>query len=137
MSYSSERIPTILLLEKDDETRRLLIENLRDRNYRVLAAIDEENAIEWLVNNQEIRPNLLVINQAKMSLEDCLKIIQRIDEKTGLSPKIPTIIIAEQYSPALEGTEARIDDNRYIIYLEDAQQLFALVARLCLRINTN
>lgn len=131
MTYQSTRTPTLLLLEKDDETRRLLIETLRDRGYRVLAAIDEENAIEWLRNNEREHPDVLLINQVGLSRENYLEMIGRIYQQSRLSSKIPSVIIAEKYQAILEGTEEKIDDNKYIIYLENAQQLFDLLYRLC------
>ena len=37
---------TILLIEEDDETRRLLARNLRGYGYRVIAALDGEDALD-------------------------------------------------------------------------------------------
>lgn len=133
MRNQVEQKPTILLIEDDDETRRLLIENFRARSYRILSAIHEEDAIQYIVNNAETHPSLILINQVKISTNNCLEIIQRIYQQTGLDREIPAIIIAEQYRPTLQGTEEKIDDNKYIIYLEEAQQLFDLVDRLCSR----
>lgn len=129
MSARSERIPTILLLEPDNETRRLLVENLRDRGYQVFVVIDEQNAIEWLDRDREKHPDLILINQFNVSLEECLATIAHIYRQTGLSQQIPTAIIAERYQPDLEGTEEKFDDNIYVIYLENAQQLFDLLDR--------
>ncbi|GAB4541593.1 MAG: hypothetical protein Tsb0014_33630 [Pleurocapsa sp.] len=131
MSEQSEKQPTILLLEKDDDTRRLLIENLRDRGYRVLPAFDEEASIEWLTNNQGINIDLILMNQVRMSQQECVESLERIYQETGLSSTIPSVIVADRYQAALEGTEEKINHNKYIIYLENAQQLFDLLYRLC------
>jgi DNA-binding response OmpR family regulator len=37
---------TIFLIEEDEQTRKPLVENLRSNGYRVIVAIDEEDALE-------------------------------------------------------------------------------------------
>lgn len=131
MSEPLKKISTILLIENDDETRRLLIANLRDRNYRLLPAPDEETAVEWILSHKAINIDLILINQVEISQQECVAKIQRIYRQTGLSLAIPSVIIADRYQAELEGTEQKINDNKYIIYLENAQQLFNLIHRLC------
>jgi CheY-like chemotaxis protein len=121
---------TILLLENDDETRRLLVNNLRDRGYQVLVAIDENNAIEWIMQNDQANINLILVNQVRISRQECIEQVRRIYELTGLSQTIPSVIIADIYQAAVEGTEEKINDYQYIIYLENAQQLFNFIHRL-------
>jgi CheY-like chemotaxis protein len=128
-------MPTILLLEEDDVTRPLLVNSLRDLGYRVLPAIDEESAIEWILSNPNSKLNVIVINQVKISRQECVETLDRIYRLTNLSRAIPSVIIAERYQAALEGTEEKIDDNKYIIYLENAEQLFTLLDRLCVNDN--
>jgi CheY-like chemotaxis protein len=130
MSRQLEQMPTILLLENDDETRRLLVDNLRDRGYQIVVAVDEENAIEWLMNKNQINIALILVNQVKVSRQECVAQVRRIYEQTELSPAIPNVIIAEQYQATLAGTEEKINDNSYIIYLENAQQLFDFIYQL-------
>ncbi|MGL5794546.1 MAG: hypothetical protein ACRC06_09085 [Waterburya sp.] len=130
MSSSLQQMPTILLIEDDDESRRLLVANLRDRGYRVLSAFDEQNAIDWILSNKEISIDLILINQVEVSRQECVEKIERISKQTALSPKIPSVIIAERYQAALEGTEEQINDNKYIIYLENIQQLFDFLHQL-------
>jgi CheY-like chemotaxis protein len=121
---------TILLIENDDETRRLLIDSLRDRSYRVLSACDEQNAIDWILSNQAIKIDLILMNQVQFSQQECVEKIEQIRQRTGLSPTIPSVIIADRYQVALEGTAEKINDNKYIIYLENVQQLFDLFHQL-------
>ncbi|GAB4535019.1 MAG: hypothetical protein Tsb0014_21660 [Pleurocapsa sp.] len=131
MSNQSERIVTLLLIENDDETRRLLIEILRDRPYRILLAINEDNAIEWLLSNDRINIDLILMNQVKISRQECQKAIAKIYQQTSLSSTIPSVIMAERYHATLEGTEEKVGDNQYIIYLEDVEQLFNFIHQLC------
>lgn len=131
MSEQSRQRPTILFLEKDDDTRRLLIDNLRDRGYRVLPSFDEETSIEWLLSNREINIDLILMNQVRISRQECIESLKRIYEQTGLDSTIPSVIVADHYQNDLEGTEEKINHNKYIIYLETAQQLFDLLHRLC------
>jgi CheY-like chemotaxis protein len=131
MSEQTHKIPTILLIENDDETRRLLIENLRDRGYRVIPVIDEQNAFELLLSGNRIDIDLVLINQVQISREKCIDTLSRIYREANLSDRIPSVVLAEHYQSALEGTEEKISDNQYIIYLENAEQLFTFIQRLC------
>jgi CheY-like chemotaxis protein len=130
MSNSLQQMPTILLIEDDDESRRLLVANLRDRGYRILSAFDEQNAIDWILSNEEISIDFILINQVEISIQKCVERLNFIYQRTGLSPTIPSVIIADRYQAALEGTEEQFNDNKYIIYLENIQQLFDLLHRL-------
>lgn len=131
MNNQSEPKATILLIESDDETRPLLIESLRARRYLVIPALNEEDAVLWLTKNGVISINAILFNQVKISLEDCVEIVRQLYRQTELSQDVPTVIIAEEYPPNLEGTEQKIDDNKFIIYLEDGKQLFDFLYWVC------
>jgi response regulator RpfG family c-di-GMP phosphodiesterase len=131
MSHKAEKKPTILLIENDDEARRLLIGTLRARGYQVFSAFDEQSAIEWLLTNQKINIDLILLNQVKISQQECMAAIAKITRQANLSEGIPSVIIADRYQTALEGTIEEINQNQYIIYLENAEQLFALLHQLC------
>ena len=126
---NAKQIPTILLLEEDNDTRGLLVENLRCLNYHVLVAVNKENIIDWVQNAVEA-PDVLLVNQVKISIEEYLVMIRNLYSQTMLSPDTPTAILAEQYPNYLVGTEKQVDDNIFIVYLENAQQLFDLLDRL-------
>ena len=123
---NDRRIPTILLLEEDNDTRRLLVENLSRQGYHVFVAVNKKNVIDWIQNAVESF-DVFLINQVKISLEEYLAIIQDLYLQTILLPDTPTIILAEQYPDYLTGTEKRVEDNIFIVYLENAQQLFDLL----------
>ena len=40
---NDKRIPTILLLEEDNDVRELLVESISSRNYHILVAVNKEN----------------------------------------------------------------------------------------------
>jgi DNA-binding response OmpR family regulator len=52
---------TIFLIEEDDQTRGVLVRSLRSEGYRVLVAIDEEEALERIRAGQT-QADLVLIN---------------------------------------------------------------------------
>ena len=132
MRDRQKQVPTILLLEEDDKARRPLVSNLRSQSYRVLVAVDMENALAWIENLTE-KPDIFLINQVDSSLEKYLKTIRGIYQQTMLSSDTITIIVADRYPERLRGSEKIIDGNILIIFLEDAEQLFNLLYRLCFK----
>lgn len=122
--------PMILLLEPDDETRPLLKHNLNSKGYRPLVVLDEEDAIDRIRGRGE-HPNLILINQNNLSIEECLKIGRHICQSTDLPKQTPIVIIAEHYGTDLEGKDIQVGEREYVTYLEDGQQLMNLLCRLC------
>ncbi|HEX7997039.1 MAG TPA: hypothetical protein VF528_01385, partial [Pyrinomonadaceae bacterium] len=61
MNSEQAKQPTIFLLEEDDDTRRILVENLRHRGYRVIVALDEEDALER-VGGGYVHADLVLVN---------------------------------------------------------------------------
>ncbi|MGV2828636.1 hypothetical protein [Myxosarcina sp. GI1(2024)] len=125
---------TILLLEEDDETRPILVKNLRNEGYKVIVVVDRENAIDWM-SSANLRPEIFIINQVNISLSQCLKNVQHIYQKSKFSQPPPVIILADKYPSELEGTVTKISRDRYVLYLEDAEQLFDFLHRLCFENN--
>ncbi|WP_156113925.1 hypothetical protein [Myxosarcina sp. GI1] len=132
MRDRQKQVPTVLLLEEDDETRRPLVTNLRSKGYRVLVAVDMENALVWIENLAE-KPDVFLINQVNTSLEEYLKTIRSLYQQTTLSTDTPTVILAERYPDYLEGSEKIIDGNIFIVFLENVEQLFNLLYCLCFK----
>jgi DNA-binding response OmpR family regulator len=46
MNEGRVKQPTIFIIEEGDETRQPLVSNLRSYGYRVIVAVDEEDALE-------------------------------------------------------------------------------------------
>ncbi len=120
---------TIFLVEEDDETRPILRENLKRDGYRVLVALDEEDALER-VNDGGARADLVLINVVGTSTEHALNVGRRIRKHAKYDGNTPLIVMAEKYGEDLEGTDVNVSGNDWITYLEDHDQLENLIARL-------
>ena len=122
--------PTILLIEQDDDTRPLLRYNLRHQGYRVLVALDEEDAVEWTGSGHE-HSDLILLNQFKLTIDESVDMGRRIRQSAGFSQYTPIVVIAERFGAELEGKDIRVGKTEYVTYPEDAQQLLNLLQRLC------
>ena len=94
------RIQTILLLEEDNDARNALVENLTSQNYCILIAVNKQNAIDWIQNLVKA-PDVFLVNQIKIPLEEYIVMIQDLYSQTLLLPSMPTIILADWYSDDL------------------------------------
>jgi DNA-binding response OmpR family regulator len=72
MNEKKDAAPTILMIELDDDTRPLLKQNLRNQGYRVIEALQEEDAIA-LARGLRDRPELILLNQVKLSIDEFLR----------------------------------------------------------------
>lgn len=124
--------PIILLLEEDDETRSLLRRKLQKDGYRVLLAVDEADALEWLAGGQ-MRADLILINLVGKTPGEVLQTGQRLREHGKYDSTTPLVVMAEKYGEDLEGTDVEVGGNDWITYPEDAEQLHKLLARLITR----
>jgi DNA-binding response OmpR family regulator len=88
MNEKKDVPPTILLIELDDDTRPLLKQNLRACGSRVVVALEEEDEIA-LARGVRDRPDLILINQVELSIDDFLNMGQRIRQGAGLCPPHP------------------------------------------------
>jgi len=130
MSSKQYRQPTILVIEQDDHTRPLLKHNLCSQGYRVLLALDFEDALERAWGKRE-PPDVILINQFKLPLEETLNMGRYVRESAGFPSHTPIIVMAERYGVDLEGKDFQVGESEYMTYLEDAQQLLNLLHRLC------
>ena len=119
----------IFLLEEDDDARPILRRNLQADGYRVLLALDEEDALERL-NGNGLTADLVLVNLVNKSIEEALGVGRKIREKAKYDGHTPLVVIAEKYGPDLEGTDVNVESNDWITYLEDHDQLKNLLARL-------
>ena len=130
MSKKQDTLPTILVLEQDDETRPLLRHNLRSKGYRVVMALDEEDAIERTWGGREC-PDMILLNQVKLSIDEFINIGRRIRQTAEFPVCTPIVVIAERYGADMEGKDVLVGESEYVTYPEDAQQLMNLLHRLC------
>lgn len=139
-AFSTSKVPlisekqntqvSILLLEQDDEVRPLMITNLRNAGYHVIVALDEEGAIEQTIGGRKT-PDMILINQVRLSIEEFLNMGRRIRQAVGLPSHTPIVVIAEKYGEDMEGQDVKVGESEYVTYPEDAEQLMNLLHRLC------
>ena len=129
MDTGRETQATIFLVEEDDDTRPLLRKNLQRYGYRVILALDEEDALER-VGGGQVHADLVLINLVGKSTEDVLQTGRRIRKHAKYDGHTPLIVMAEKYGEDLEGTDVKVGENDWITYPEDAEQLENLLARL-------
>lgn len=125
-----ERQATILAIEQDDRTRPLLKHNLCSQGYRVLLALDFEDALERAWGRRE-PPDVVLIAQFKLPLEETVNMGRYVRKSAGFPSHTPIIVMAECYGVELEGKDVKVGASEYVTYLEDAQQLLNLLRRLC------
>jgi DNA-binding response OmpR family regulator len=121
--------PTIFLVEEDDDTRPILKGNLKTYGYRVLLALDEEDAHERLAGGV-VQADLLLLNLVGKTPEEVLQIGRRLRKHAKYDGHTPLVVMAERYGVELEGTDVNVGGNDWVTYLEDPYQLKNLLHRL-------
>jgi DNA-binding response OmpR family regulator len=129
MSAENERQPTIFLVEEDNDTRPILKRNLREQGYPVIVALDEEDALER-VEGGRTDYGLLLLNVVGVRPEEALESARRIHRRAGRDSTTPIVVMAEKYGEEMEGKDVAVDENVYVTYLEDGDQLHSFLARL-------
>ncbi len=130
MSEKKDAPPTILMMELDDDTRPLLKLNLSNWGYHVISALQEEDAIA-LGHGVRDRPDLILLNQVNLPIDEVINIGRRIRQGAELPSSTPIVVTAEQYGEDMEGKDVKVGESEYVTYLEDGQQLMNLLHRLC------
>jgi len=120
--------PTIFLVEEDDDTRPILKHNLKTYGYRVLLALDEEDALERIEGVRHA--DLLLVNLVGRTTDEVLQIGRRIREHAKYDGLTPLVVMAEKFGADLEGTDVNVGGNDWVTYLEDPYQLRNLLGRL-------
>jgi DNA-binding response OmpR family regulator len=121
------RRATIFLVEEDDETRPVLKRNLEGAGYRVLLALDEEDARDR-VNGGRLSADLILVNLVGAEPDEALEAGRRIRRDAELD--VPLLVMAEKYGADLEGKDVNAGGDDWITYPEDHGQLENLLARL-------
>ena len=130
MNDKKDTPPTILMFELDDDTRLLLKQNLYNWGYRVLVAIEEEDAIAMARGGRD-HPDLILLNQVKLPIDEFVKMGRRIRQGAELPSSTPIVVMAERYGEDMEGKDIKVGESEYVTYLEDGEQLMNLLHRLC------
>lgn len=130
MSSEHGKQPTIFLIEEDDETRRPLVASLRARGYRVITAVDEEDALER-VDDGHVHADLVLVNLVGKPLEEALRVGRRVRAHAKYDGHTPLVVMPEKYTKDVEGTDVNVGGNDWIHYLgEEPDQLKNLLASL-------
>ena|SRR5215207_2372698 len=130
---NNERVkqPTIFLVEEDEETCRPLVSNLRGYGYRVIVAVDEEDALERVGG---VDVNLLLVNLVGKTAEEVLGVGRRVRRHCKYNGHTPLVVMPEKYAKELEDTEVNVGGNDWVFYLgEEPGRLRDLLARLTIR----
>jgi CheY-like chemotaxis protein len=121
---------TIFLLGEDDDTRRMLKQNLRNDGYRVLVAEDVEDALER-TGGGVTHADLILLDLVNKTVEEALAVGRQIREHAKYDGHTPLVVLAEKYGKDVEGTEANAGGNDWVFYLgEEPDRLRNLLERL-------
>ncbi|MEP1080072.1 hypothetical protein NDI52_32420 [Leptolyngbya sp. PL-A3] len=96
----------------------------------MVVALDVADALQ----RSQRRPEhfgLILMNQVRQSIDEVLAIGEQLRQNAGLDPYTPILIMAENYGPDLEGQDISVGNNVYVSYLEDGEQLKAMLQQLC------
>jgi CheY-like chemotaxis protein len=110
-----------------------MVQNLRRQGYRVIVAIDEEDALER-VGGGHVLADLILLNLVGKSADEALNVGRRIRQHAKYNGNTPLVVMPEKYGTDVEGTEANVGGNDWIFYLgEEYDQLENFLARLSLK----
>ena len=128
MYEGQKRQTTIFLIDEDDETRRPLVNNLRAYGYRVIVAIDREDALERVGG---VDVDLLLVNLVGKTADEVLKVGRLIRQHCKYNGRTSLVVMPEKYDKALEDTEVNVGGTEWVFYLgEEPDRLRDLLARL-------
>jgi CheY-like chemotaxis protein len=127
---NAEQQKTIFLIEEDDETRRILMKNLQAYGYRVIVALDEEDALER-VGGGGVAADLVAVNLVRKPVEQLLSVGRRVRARARYDSHLPLVVMPEIYGRDVEGTDVNVEGNDWIYYRGDEyDQLKNLLRRL-------
>jgi DNA-binding response OmpR family regulator len=128
MNEGQSKQPTIFLLEEDDDTRRPLVSNLRSYGYRVMVAVDEEDALERVGG---FDADLILVNLVGKTADEVLKVGRRVREHAENDGRTSLVVMPEKYDKECEDTEVNVRGSEWVFYLgEEPDRLRDLLARL-------
>lgn len=129
MNTAPGRQATVFLVEEDDDARPIIKRNLQTYGYRVIVALDEEDALER-AGGGNVPADLVLIDLVGRPPEAVLEAGRRIREGAKYDGRTPLVVLAEKYGADVEGTDVNVGGNDWITYLEEPCQLKNLLARL-------
>jgi DNA-binding response OmpR family regulator len=128
MDDGRNKQPTIFLVEEDEETRRPLVSNLRAYGYRVVVAVDEEDALERV---GDVNADLVLVDLVGKTAEEVLAAGRRVRRHSTYNGRTSLVVMPEKYAKGLEDTEVNVGGSEWVFYLgEEPDRLRDLLARL-------
>lgn len=121
--------PTILYVDDDSDTRAVIKEMLRRDGYYVIISESEEEALQRADDGNQLHADLILIDLGQTPLEAAAA-GRRIRKQLNLA-HIPIVVLAFQYGEEMEGQDIHVEEDEWVAYLEDAEQLQNLLHRLC------
>ena len=73
------------------------MENLRRKGYRVIVAIDEEDALER-IGDGHIRADMVLVNLVRTPLDELLRVGRKVREHAKYNGNTPLEVMPEKYS---------------------------------------
>ena len=122
----SPRTGTILLVEDDPDIRLSLVELLTDEGYHVQAAVNGQDALDYLRQAPSL-PKLILLD-LMMPVKDGFQ----FREEQLLDPElagIPTIIVSADAHIAVKAAKAGVSE--FLRKPVDLKALFSLLTRYC------
>lgn len=101
---------------------------LEQQGYRVIVTLDERDATERISGGRD-KADLILLDLAS-SPDETLAAGRRIRESCEHCRATPIVVIALDYGEEEEGRDDLIAVGEWVTYLEDANQLQTLLARL-------
>jgi DNA-binding response OmpR family regulator len=130
MNNGRKKQPTIFLIEEDEQTRGPLVSNLRRYGYRVVVAVDEEDALDR-VGGGGVAADLVLVNLVGKTAGGVLGVGRRVREHAKYDGHTPLVVMPEKYGKELEDTEVNVGGNDWVFhYGEEPDRLRGLLARL-------
>ena len=96
----------------------------------MVVVLDEEEAIATARGGRD-RPNLILLNQVKLSIDEFINMGRRIRQGAELPSNTSVVVTAERYGADMEGKDVKVGESEYVSYPEDGEQLMNLLHRLC------
>ncbi|MBI4249277.1 MAG: response regulator [Elusimicrobia bacterium] len=120
---------TILVVEDHESVRSLLKRLLEEENYRVIVAVDGEEALSRVA--QEV-PDLILLDVMLPKL-DGMEVCRRV-RRDPAAGRVPIMMLTARGAPADQAAGLRLGANDYVVKPFDAEELKGRITALFLKV---
>jgi two-component system, OmpR family, response regulator len=120
--------PSVLLVEDDDEVRKIITQRLMATGYQVIVSTNEADAVETL-GHAKADIELILVDQ-NMSSDQALAVGRRIRDHFDLNEGVPIVVIPLEFKEELEDTDEEMGGRDYKTYFTTNRQLDNLLKKL-------